>query len=168
MSMPWFISPLVGAAAIAAADQAIKIVVLAVQPHVTVVPGFFAISFAANPGAAFSVFRQFPRMLTVLGILILAALVGYLWETAGTASRFELTALSLLLGGAVGNLIDRLRLGYVVDYLDVFVGKYHWPTFNLADSALSIGVACLAFLALRRHRTPGSTGAGVTSRPGGP
>ena len=47
----------------------------------------------------------------------------------------------LILGGAIGNLVDRVRLGYVVDFLDVFVGKYHWPTFNIADSAITVGAA---------------------------
>lgn len=149
MSARWVKWPLVGAVAIAAADQAIKSVVLTAQPHVTVIPGFFAISLATNTGAAFSLFREFPRILTVSGILVLAGLLGYLWQQAGAATRLERTAVSLLMGGAMGNLIDRLRLGYVVDYLDVFVGDDHWPTFNLADSAVSTGIACLVLVMLR-------------------
>jgi signal peptidase II len=148
MSARWMKWPLVGAVAIPAADQAIKSVVLTAQPHVTVIPGFFAISFATNTGAAFSLFREFPRILTVGGILVLAGLSGYLWQQAGTATRLERTAVSLLMGGAMENLIDRLRLGYVVDYLDVVVGDYHWPTFNLADSAVSTGIACLVLVML--------------------
>ena len=61
----------------------------------------------------------------------------------------ERTALSLILGGAAGNLIDRFRLGYVVDYLDLYVGQYHWPAFNLADSAISIGAGCLVLASIR-------------------
>jgi len=146
--------PFLGAAAIAAADQAIKLAVLAVQPHVTVIPGFFAISFATNTGAAFSLFRKFPGALTVLGIAILAGLIVYMLRRSATATRLVQTALALLVGGAAGNLIDRVRLGYVVDYLDVFVGTYHWPTFNLADSTLNIGAVLLAWAWLRGAAAP--------------
>jgi len=75
----------------------------------------------------------------------------------------------LLMGGAMGNLIERLRLGYVVDYLDLFVGDYHWPTFNLADSALSTGIACLVLAMLRGRpagleRPPAGNVSGVDAR----
>ena len=149
MSLRSLAGPLLGAAALAAADQVIKAAILVARPQVTIIPGFVAISFTTNTGAVFGMFQGYPRLLTVIGILILGWLLGYLWQTVGTASRLERAALSLLLGGALGNLADRLRLGYVVDYIDVFVGEYHWPMFNLADAALNIGIGCLLLAASR-------------------
>lgn len=156
--------PLAGAVVIAAADQAIKAIVLATRPHVTVIPGFLALTFATNTGAAFSIFQGYPRALTVVGILVLAMLLGYLWHTGGRGSRLELAAVSLLIGGAIGNLVDRFRLGYVVDYIDIFIGAYHWPTFNLADSAVSGGVICLLLLSLRGYQTPAGSPPTVQAR----
>lgn len=95
--------------------------------------------------------------VTLLAGAILVGLLIYLSRIAHVVTRLERTALSFLIGGATGNLIDRLRLGYVVDYFDLFVGPYHWPAFNLADSAITLGVSLLAFGALRRGKT-GSTG----------
>lgn len=150
--------PLLEAAIIAAMDQAVKLAVLSIRPQVSVIPGFFALSFGTNTGVAFGLFQGFPLGVTVLGGAILVAVLIYLIRVAHVATPLERTALSLLLGGASGNLIDRFRLGYVVDYLDLFVGQYHWPAFNLADSSISIGVGCLAFLSiLGRAAAPGST-----------
>jgi signal peptidase II len=145
----------IGATAIAVADQAIKLAILAAQPHVTMIPGFFAIRFATNTGAAFSLFREFPGALTILGFGVLAGLVVYALRSAATATVLARVVLALFMGGAVGNLIDRVRLGYVVDYLDVFVGDYHWPMFNLADSAISIGAAIVLFASFRGRAAAG-------------
>ena len=150
-SLRW---PLLGAALIAGLDQVIKAVVLVTEPQVTVIPGFFDIRMATNTGAAFSLFQGFPRLVTIVGILVLAGLMAYLWQRVGTAARSERAALALVIGGAVGNLIDRLRFGYVIDFLDVYAGQYHWPTFNLADSAVSIGAMSLLIVALRTPRSP--------------
>jgi signal peptidase II len=64
-------------------------------------------------------------------------------------------ALSLILGGALGNLYDRIAFGYVVDFLEFYVGAYHWPSFNIADSAITVGVVLLAFEIIR-NETPGT------------
>ncbi len=154
MPTPWVLWPLVGAGAVAAADQSIKAVILATKPHLVLIPGFLTVDFATNTGAAFSILRGYPRALTILGILVLAGLFGYLWQKAGTVSRIERSALSLLMGGAIGNLVDRLRLGYVVDYIDVFIGQYHWPMFNLADSAICVGGASLLVVSVRSRPVP--------------
>jgi signal peptidase II len=146
--------PLLGAAFIAGLDQVIKAVVLVTEPQVSVIPGFFAIRLATNTGVAFSLFQGFPRLVTLIGVLVLAGLMTYLWQRAGRGSRPERAALALLIGGAVGNLIDRLRFGYVVDFLDVYVGTYHWPTFNLADSAVSIGAVSLLIIGLLTPSSP--------------
>jgi signal peptidase II len=89
--------------------------------------------------------------------VIFAVLLIFLARMTDTATPLELAAFSLLLGGATGNLIDRVRLGHVVDYLDFYVGQYHWPAFNLADSAISIATGYLV-LPLFRARPPGRQG----------
>lgn len=158
-----FMWPFMGAAAIALADQGIKLAVLSARPQLTVIPGFFAISFATNTGAAFSLFRQLPGVLTVLGAVILAGLAVYVVRSGPTTTPLARIALALLIGGAAGNLIDRVRLGYVVDYLDVFVGRYHWPTFNLADSAVTIGAGLLVLASFRGRPAPGTIPSGDAS-----
>jgi len=144
-----WLAPLLGAAFLAGLDQAIKRVVLEVRPDIAVIPGLFSVTFGTNTGVAFGLFRGFPLGVTWLGLAMLAGILAYLVHVAPVAGRLERTGLALLLGGAAGNLIDRFRLGYVVDYLDVYVGEYRWPTFNLADSAITVSVTLLA-LGLRR------------------
>lgn len=134
---------------VAIADQAIKLLVLSTRPRLTVIPGFFAIVFATNTGAAFSILREFPGALTALGLVVLAGLAVHVLRRGSTFGRWERAGFALVMGGAAGNVADRLRLGYVVDYLDLFVGDYHWPAFNLADSALTSGVACLVIASFR-------------------
>jgi len=144
-----WLAPLFGAALVAGLDQAVKRIVLEVRPDIAVIPGLFSVTFGTNTGVAFGLFRGFPLGVTSLGLAMLVGILAYLVRVAPVAGRLERTGLALLLGGAAGNLIDRFRLGYVVDYLDVYVGEYHWPTFNLADSAITVSVALLA-LGLRR------------------
>lgn len=141
--------PLFGASAIASIDQAVKLVVLSTQSQFTVIPGFFAIGLVSTTDVAFSLFRQFPRMLTVLGILFVAVMIGYFCQRAVSVSRREYAGVALVVGGATSNLIDRLRLGYVVDYLNMFAVGYHGPAFNLADSSIVVGIACLALESIR-------------------
>lgn len=108
-----------------------------------VIPGFFNLVYVTNTGAAFSMLAdvQSPwRHYFFLGIGV-AAVIGL---TAGyfvlrKEHRWYGPAFACIAGGAVGNLIDRVRLGSVVDFLDVYAGKYHWPAFNIADSAICLG-----------------------------
>ena len=110
-----------------------------------------------NTGAAFGIganaeSRLVPILLNCGAIAVFFVVVAYAMRTAVT-DRLLQTALHLILGGAIGNLIDRFRLGYVVDFLDVYVNigtqSHHWPAFNVADSAICIGIALL-FLDMRR------------------
>lgn len=140
----------VGAAGVAAVDQAIKAVVLVARPEFVVIPGFVAIRFATNTGAAFSLFRDFPGVLTAFGVLALVGLSAYVYRQRAAATWVDRVAFSLVLGGIAGNVIDRVRLGYVVDYVDVFIGDSHWPTFNLADSSLMIGLGLHVLTAWRQ------------------
>ena len=111
---------------------------------ITVIPQVFRITHVENPGAAFSLFTDSPHpQLTrwmLIGFSLLAAIV-VLIVLARIGRRFSLTALSmaLVLGGAIGNVWDRLRSGTVVDFLEVHIVHYHWPDFNVADSAIVIG-----------------------------
>ena len=123
------------------------------QTH-TVIPGVFRISDVHNTGAAFSMFAESASPTTVRNILIafsvIAAivLIGMLWRVGRTITLSSV-ALALILGGAIGNLYDRLHFSYVVDFLEVHIGNYHWPDFNLADSCIVIG-ACLLLIEIFR------------------
>lgn len=115
-------------------------------PHpylMTPVTGFFNIVFTWNFGTAFSLFNGLgefaPIALVVMTGFIIGAILYYLFARA---QRFEIVPLSLIAGGAIGNLIDRVRFGAVVDFLDFHIGGYHWPAFNVADICIVVGV-CL-------------------------
>jgi signal peptidase II len=108
------------------------------------VTSFFNLVSAWNRGVGFSLLTltppSGPYILSALAIVICAGLAVWLFRTE---RPLPAVALGLVIGGALGNVIDRLRLGAVFDFLDFHLGDYHWPAFNLADSALSIGVALL-------------------------
>ncbi len=124
-----------------------------------VLPGVFNLTYVRNRGAAFGLFADVESrvvLLLLIGFAVVALVLvsGLLWRGATTA----LTGwgLALILGGALGNLLDRLRHGNVVDFLDFHLGSYHWPAFNGADSAIVVGAAVLMMEVLRGRR-PGST-----------
>jgi len=131
-------------------DRATKmaiIQILRLGQGIPVIPGFFDVVFILNPGAAFGFLAtlsdQVRNPLFIL-VSILAVILILFYHTRYLRShRLVSVALGLILGGATGNLIDRLRYGMVVDFLDVHVGPYHWPAFNVADSAISIGVGLM-------------------------
>ncbi len=102
-------------------------------------------TLAFNTGSAFSLFAQAgPWHQWVLGgFSALMSLIIIFWMTRVTVKKIEFYGLSLILGGAIGNLIDRLHYGYVIDFIDVFYKSYHWPVFNVADSGICLGAALL-------------------------
>jgi signal peptidase II len=108
--------------------------------------GFFNLRLAYNPGAAFSFLGDASGwqrgFLAALTIVILIMLVEWL-RRAGHRSTLFSASLSLIIGGAVGNLVDRIRLGYVIDFFDFHISDWHFATFNVADSAISVGVILL-------------------------
>jgi len=115
-----------------------------------VIPGLFNMTLAFNPGAAFGLWSNLadgPRQV-VLALTILLALTVVFVFLRQTAQRGWLpqSALAAIMGGAVGNVIDRLTYGRVVDFLDFYWSSYHWPAFNIADSAICVGVAVLILL----------------------
>ena len=115
---------------------------------VRVVDGFFSLTLIMNPGLAFGMLSAMPTAwrwvaagLSMAALAVLTAVGARLLPSGGWMTRL---ALGLIFGGAVGNLVDRGRFGAVTDFLDVYWRSYHWPAFNVADSAISVGVALLA------------------------
>ena len=113
----------------------------------TVIDGVFYFSYAENPGVAFGQLQgggEFGRwMLSALAALAAVGVVLYLFRTTRTEDRV-LGACALLLAGVCGNLTDRVRLGHVIDFIEVHLGSFQWPTFNVADSAICVGAVLLA------------------------
>lgn len=129
------------------ADQASKVWIVqnfTLYQSLPVIDGLFNLTYLTNNGAAFSILAGQPalwrQVFFVTAACAALVFIGIAQRSFGRQSRVYSTALALIAGGAIGNLIDRLRLGHVVDFLDVYIGSYHWPAFNVADSAISIGV----------------------------
>jgi signal peptidase II len=151
-------------AAILVLDQVTKWLVvgsLELHEYRPVIDGLLSLSHVRNRGAAFGILSEadLPYQALLFASLSLAALVAigvYAWRLPLSA-RLPQLALSLILGGALGNLIDRLRLGYVIDFVHVYWRDYQWPDFNAADSAITIGVSLLVLDILRapQPETPG-------------
>jgi signal peptidase II len=122
---------------------------LTLHDSIPVIPGFFRIIHAENPGAAFGLFSESPSNLKA-GILIffsvvaLAIVSALLWKSSHTFTSTGV-GLALILGGAIGNLWDRVLTRHVVDFLLFYVGQYQWPAFNVADSAIVVGAGLLVF-----------------------
>jgi len=137
-------------------DQLTKIAVAKVFAYGSshAIAPFFNLVLVYNRGAAFSFLAMaggWQRWaFTALGVAA-AVLICYLLKRHGNQKLF-CAALALIMGGAIGNVIDRLLYGHVIDFLDFHVGTWHWPAFNLADSAITIGAALLVFDELRRVR----------------
>jgi signal peptidase II len=125
--------------------------------EVPVIDGIFNLTLVYNPGAAFGVFGGLPdfwRRLVLFGVSILALGVVFRFMVKDAKDDpISQIALSGILAGAIGNVIDRLRFDAVVDFLDFYWGNYHWPAFNIADSAISVGV----FVLIVRMLFPGSS-----------
>ncbi|CAD6523999.1 Lipoprotein signal peptidase [Paraburkholderia hiiakae] len=151
------LAPWLGVAVIVIlADQLTKIAINKVFSYGEgrVITPFFNLVLVYNKGAAFSFLSSaggWQRWaFTALGV-VAALVICYLLKRHATQKLF-CTALALIMGGALGNVIDRLLYGHVIDFLDFHVGGWHWPAFNLADSAICIGAALLVFDELRRVR----------------
>ena len=138
------------AVAVVALDRYTKWLIahrLTMHDSITVIPGFFRIIHTENPGAAFGIFADSPSqwkvalliLFSVVALLIVSAL---LWKTSHRMTSTGV-GLALILGGAVGNLWDRIVSHRVVDFLLFYIGHYQWPAFNVADSAIVVGAALL-------------------------
>jgi signal peptidase II len=144
-------------AAVVLLDRITKRIVAAQLPNGrahTVIPGIFRITDVHNTGAAFSMFAESTSPVTIRNILIgfsvfaVLILAMMLWRV-GRSLTVTSVSLALILGGAFGNLYDRVRYHYVIDFLEVHIAHYHWPDFNVADSCICIG-ACLLMIEIFR------------------
>ncbi len=146
-------------------DQATKALVRArldLSEGITVIPGFFDLTRVHNTGAAFGLLNtaDIPMKTVILGIVAVAALAGLTMYAATLPAEHRVTrvGLAFIIGGAVGNLTDRLTTGYVVDFVDLYWAGWHFWAFNVADAAITAGVALmiLDILGIGRHRAPGT------------
>ncbi|MCP4491195.1 MAG: lipoprotein signal peptidase [Gammaproteobacteria bacterium] len=129
-------------------DQATKLIAVSLLPFrqtVSVIP-YFDWYLTHNPGAAFSFLAEaggWQRWFFTITSIVISAIIFVWLRKLESDDRFTAIALCLILGGAIGNLIDRIYLGYVIDYIQVWLGSYPWPAFNIADAAISVGAAFL-------------------------
>ena len=149
------------AAAVVVLDQIVKAVVRStfeLHESVIVIPSFFNLTRVHNYGAAFGLMNaaEFPFKTVVLSIVAPLALGALSWygATLPAEQRLARLGLALIIGGAAGNLIDRLRSGYVVDFVDLYWRDWHFWAFNVADAAITVGVSLmiLDLLQIGRHR----------------
>ena len=133
-------------------DQLTKIIVDRTMPlhhSIPIVDGFFSLTYVRNTGAAFGIFagsHEVFRLPFLIGVSILA--IGFIFvmlKRLRDDATGLVTALTFILAGAIGNLIDRVLHGEVIDFLDVYYSNYHWPAFNLADSFITVGVTITLF-----------------------
>lgn len=138
-------------------DQLTKYIVeksIRLYEVIVVFPGFFNLTHVRNKGAAFGILSTVPGVwrgvffitVTLTAVAVIAVLI------RKTHERLLVTAFSLITGGALGNVIDRIRYGEVIDFIQWYVKSWYWPSFNVADSAISIGVALLAIDMLFRKQ----------------
>lgn len=151
---------LVLAVTLAVADQIAKALLVRALPlheSVVVIPGLLNFTHVRNTGAAFGLFNalDFPYKSVVITLVAVVALVAIAFyaERFGANSRLSRVGLGLVLGGALGNLVDRARLGYVVDFVDAYWGSWHFWAFNVADAAITVGATALVLdmLLTARH-----------------
>ena len=142
-------------------DQTTKIFIdrtMGLHSSITVVENFFNITYTRNKGAAFGILAESSFRLPffiLVSIIAVVVIIG-VFRKLRTGQTFTAVALSLIFAGALGNLIDRIRLGEVIDFLDAHWYMHHWPVFNVADSAICVGVFLLAidmFLDERRKKS---------------
>ncbi len=143
--------------ALALIDQASKAIVSAWLPlyqSKSVIPGFFNLYHTTNRGAVWGLFSKsqaaVPLIMLILSSCAFLIILVLFWR--GRYRGLERVSFLLILGGALGNIIDRLRYGQVIDFLDFHLGRHHWPTFNLADSFIFCGVVLLAWTILRGNK----------------
>lgn len=137
---------------IVASDQITKaMIVRLITPYTskTIIPGMFNITHIYNPGGAFGFMAgQSTLVRTILFLIVSAIAIGfifYFYKSTPKTHPVLASGFALIFGGAIGNMIDRIRLGTVVDFLDFYIKDLHWPAFNIADSAISVGMAIFLF-----------------------
>jgi signal peptidase II len=141
-------------------DQLSKILILLKLPlggRVSLIPGLLNLVHVHNKGAAFGLLSgwsaQFAWLFFVVTTALVLVVLGYLLWRLPDDQKPAILGYSLIFTGALGNLIDRIRLGEVVDFIDVYYGHYHWPAFNVADSMVCVGAAVLVWVIIKDERT---------------
>jgi signal peptidase II len=137
-------------ASVVAVDQVTKFLVdrlMALHASHEIVPGLLSLTYVRNRGAAFGILSDADLpyqsvLFTLVSVLALCAIAYYSLKLPAE-DRLPQTGLALIMGGAIGNLLNRASRGYVIDFVDVYWGRHHWPAFNVADSCISVGVALL-------------------------
>jgi len=142
--------------AIVAVDQLSKAIVdraMSLHDSIPIIPGVFNLTYIRNTGAAFGIFsgaHEVFRLPFLIGVSILAiGFIVLMLKRLRPGETGLATALGFILGGAIGNLIDRMVYGEVIDFLDVYWSDYHWPAFNVADSFITVGVTITLFYLIR-------------------
>lgn len=141
-------------------DQITKLLItglLELHQAMEIVPNFFHLTYVRNTGAAFGLLSRAPESFRIPFFIIIPlvalTVIILIFKKTKETELLMITSLSLILGGAIGNFIDRVRFGYVVDFVDLhWFNKYHWPAFNIADTTIVIGVALLIFYTLAEKR----------------
>lgn len=133
-------------------DQLSKALIVYYMPFSRTIPvinGFFNITHIHNPGGAFGLMANLsPTARSIIFLFISSLAVGlifYFYKKTPANYRWLAAGFALIFGGAIGNLIDRIRFGFVIDFFDFYVGHLHWPAFNVADSAISVGIGIFVF-----------------------
>ncbi len=147
-----YIRLLIIAGSIIALDQITKVIIsktLALHNSIPIIPGFFNFTYVLNPGGAFGFMANQSTTVRALIFLFVSSLaicfILYFYINTPETHIFLSVGFALIFGGAIGNMIDRIRLGKVIDFLDFYMLKTHWPAFNVADCAISIGMAIFIF-----------------------
>jgi signal peptidase II len=152
-----YVKFLVVALAIVIFDQITKWMIiqnLSLHDVYQVIPRCFNLVHIHNPGSAFGLFAGhhslFRNVFLLTASVVALSLILYLHHN--TPAEFPMLSIgfAMIFGGAIGNMIDRIRLGYVIDFIDIYLGFFHWPAFNIADSAITIGMLIFAFFMLFR------------------
>ena len=132
-------------------DQLLKILVrrfLIFQVDKTIIPNFFYLTYSKNTGGAFSFFENNSIILAIIGIMFLIGIFYYIFKLE-KISLIEIISYSLLIGGIIGNIIDRIIFGFVTDYIGFIFGSYYYPVFNLADIGIVVSVIIFIILEFR-------------------
>lgn len=158
------ITPLLIALGVFLADQASKLAILDLlgqpgrQEQINIIGSWLRLDLVTNSGAAFGLFQDRTVFFTAVAIIAIPALVVF-HNNLPSESWLARNCIGLLLGGTLGNLVDRVRYGYVIDFIDAGVGHLRWPTFNIADSAFVVGVFVLALYFLTSAERSNAGGA---------
>jgi len=136
---------LIVAASVVTLDQLSKLWIDAKRPQIELLPGFLDLHYVENAGAIFGLIQGHSELSIALGIAASVIILVFVYYFP-PSTTVGMVSFGLILGGAVGNLIDRIRLGYVIDFVSIHVQElFHWPTFNIADAALTVGIITLIY-----------------------